>query len=477
MYNGASARIYNPRPDPLERGPPKRVNREESHIGERIAASKKRISWKFTLGDAETTHEVVLTHSIMSYKKVWIGTGTLILVLVEFDGRQMHMSSTATPGDWSFVMVLDGSNNVIEVRINDVETEEVPKYDLVIDRVPFRRWDVFRRRKGPITPSPYGYPQSHAPTSGFATHRWGPGGMAGPNDQQGSTTRDEGPKQRSNSFRSSRENRRPSQQSGQPGPDFQNPHGTGYQPQAAAGHHAGQSTSPNVQPQQATASPPRPAPSQPKQPEINLIDDSAPQITMSAQSLLFDPLASYAQPAPAPAQNPRTASSPNFTNNFANTASSPSQPTQNYVDPFGGVTQSLSAKPVAQAINLDPLASQNSSYLQANRPAPQQQQQQAMFAAPNGQYAQGAGAFASPPRGYQNDPMPTAPMSNVSLGGMQMSMQQQQAPTGGTPPTKTGTNVNYNISHFMSPVEVNNVRSPQDTKTINIDPFAGMGTR
>ncbi|KAJ0400156.1 hypothetical protein P43SY_007175 [Pythium insidiosum] len=121
MYSGGgggnAARIYNPRPDPLERGPPKRVNRDESHIGEMVAASKKRISWTFTLGDAETVHEVVLVHSVMSYKKV-----------VEFDGRQMHYSATATPGDWSFVMILDGTNNVIEVRINDLESADVPKY-------------------------------------------------------------------------------------------------------------------------------------------------------------------------------------------------------------------------------------------------------------------------------------------------------------------------------------------------------------
>lgn len=70
MYTGNAARIYNPRPDPAERGPPKRVAREESHIGEMVAASKKRISWKFTLGEADTVHEVVLVHSIMSYKKV-----------------------------------------------------------------------------------------------------------------------------------------------------------------------------------------------------------------------------------------------------------------------------------------------------------------------------------------------------------------------------------------------------------------------
>jgi hypothetical protein len=74
MYAGNAARIYNPRPDPAERGPPKRLTREETHIGEMVAASKKRIAWKFALGESDTIHEVVLVHSIMSYKKVCLRT-------------------------------------------------------------------------------------------------------------------------------------------------------------------------------------------------------------------------------------------------------------------------------------------------------------------------------------------------------------------------------------------------------------------
>jgi hypothetical protein len=81
-------RVYNPRPDPAEVGPPRRVNREESHVGEMVASSKRRIAWTFTLGESDTIHEVVLVHSILSYKKV-----------VEFDGRQMHFSSTVKRAD------------------------------------------------------------------------------------------------------------------------------------------------------------------------------------------------------------------------------------------------------------------------------------------------------------------------------------------------------------------------------------------
>ncbi|RLN49437.1 hypothetical protein BBJ29_000110 [Phytophthora kernoviae] len=164
MYSVNAARIYNPQPDPLERGPPKRVQREESHIGEMVAASKKRVTWRFTLGESDRVHEAVLLHSVMSYKKV-----------IQFDGRQMHFSSTAVMGDWNFSMILEGLNVVMEVRINDMESGEVPKYDFVIDRIPFRRWDVYRRKKHAITTATYTQPNA-APGNAYGTHRWGPGG-------------------------------------------------------------------------------------------------------------------------------------------------------------------------------------------------------------------------------------------------------------------------------------------------------------
>jgi hypothetical protein len=68
-YQNAT-RIYNPHPDPLEKGPPKRVDRQEQHLGEMVASSKKRVTWTFTLGESDTIHEIVLTHSVLSYKKV-----------------------------------------------------------------------------------------------------------------------------------------------------------------------------------------------------------------------------------------------------------------------------------------------------------------------------------------------------------------------------------------------------------------------
>ena len=73
MYGGNVVRVRNPQLDLLERGPPKRIVREEEHIGELVAASKKRVLWRFSLGEADRKHEVVLVHSLMSYKKVDYG--------------------------------------------------------------------------------------------------------------------------------------------------------------------------------------------------------------------------------------------------------------------------------------------------------------------------------------------------------------------------------------------------------------------
>ncbi|OWZ24865.1 hypothetical protein PHMEG_00048 [Phytophthora megakarya] len=323
MYSSNAARIYNPQPDPLERGPPKRVLREEQHIGEMVAASKKRVTWRFTLGESDRTHEVVLIHSVMSYKKV-----------VQYDGRQMHFSSTATMGDWSFTMILDGLNLVMEVRINDVEAADVPKYDFVIDRIPFRRWDVYRRKKHAITTATYGQPNA-APGNAFGTHRWGPGGATSQNEHQpprgsftgnsrdsfngnsqeprertssrgsftgNSPTSDrtqsfshQGARSRTSSSQSTGSNGRTRSFSGQ-----QN----GQQGFSNVQQHGGQRSSLQEQsPSPATTNthpttnthrqpPPAPAASKPKkQPEINLIDDFGPSVSVSAQSLVFDPLA------------------------------------------------------------------------------------------------------------------------------------------------------------------------------------------
>ncbi|CAK4080742.1 unnamed protein product [Aphanomyces euteiches] len=160
---GDVVRVYGGKVDPLERGPPKRVTHMVDNIGEHISASKKRASWKFTLGESDTVHEVVLLHSIMSTKKV-----------VELDGREQYHASTMTPGDWTLVLMLEGTNTAIEVRINEYETAEIPKYDLLIDRVPYRKMDVYRRNnKKLVNAAGHRNENEHIQTGGYHESHWG----------------------------------------------------------------------------------------------------------------------------------------------------------------------------------------------------------------------------------------------------------------------------------------------------------------
>ncbi|ETI37672.1 hypothetical protein, variant 2 [Phytophthora nicotianae] len=467
MYSGNAARIYNPQPDPLERGPPKRVLREEQHIGEMVAASKKRVTWRFTLGESDRTHEVVLIHSIMSYKKV-----------VQYDGRQMHFSSTATLGDWNFSMILDGLNMVMEVRINDMESAEVPKYDFVIDRIPFRRWDVYRRKKHAITTATYAQPSAPSGNA-YGTHRWGPNGATPPSQNEpqpsgglfsgsnrGSFTGNnpasdrtqsfghQGARSRSSSGHSTGSNGRTRSFSGQ-----QNGQ------QSFSGQQSGQRSS--LQEQRApntTASnsnrqpPPAPAAQKPKkQSEINLIDDFGPSVSVSAQSLIFDPLASakISSTGDSIASNSSQQQVPQHQQQLAPPAAAIPQPAA-YVDPFASVAAPVMTKP-ASSINLDPFAAQNASSYQQ---PPQQQQQQPIRQMTMGCQQQQTGM-----------PMGTP------LGGMAMQQQGMRGCiTGQQQPVASGGmgNVNYSISQLMNPANLQTGQQNQQSKSINIDPFASL---
>ncbi|KAG7393595.1 hypothetical protein PHYPSEUDO_007432 [Phytophthora pseudosyringae] len=471
MYSGNAARIYNPQPDPLERGPPKRVLREEQHIGEMVAASKKRVSWRFTLGEADRTHEMVLVHSVMSYKKV-----------VQYDGRQMHFSATATMGDWSFSMILDGLNVVMEVRINDMESADVPKYDFVIDRIPFRRWDVYRRKKHTITTATYAQPNA-PPGNAYGTHRWGPGGAIPPSQIEPQPARGSFTGSNRDSFTG---NSRGSFTGNSPTSDRTQSFGhQGSRSRTSSGHSSNgrtrsfsgqqngqqgfggqrsplQEQSAPFAPSPAATNahrPPPPAPAAPKpkkQPEINLIDDFGPSVSVSAQSLIFDPLvsanmsstgdAAVTNPAPLQRQAPPVAAI--------------SQPAP-YTDPFASVAAPVMAK-AAGSINLDPFASHNSASYQQQQPA----RHMAM-----GNMGQGTG--------FQQ---PIGIPLVVPMGGMAMQQPQHYQGvrgsfTGQQQPIATGGmgNVNYNISQLMNPANLQTGQQNQQGKSINIDPFASIG--
>ncbi|RQM18303.1 hypothetical protein DD237_000069 [Peronospora effusa] len=459
MYSGNVTRIYNLEPDPLEHGPPKRVVREEQHIGEIVASSKKRVSWRFTLGDSDRTHEVVLVHSIMSYKK--------------FNGRQIHFSSTARLGDWNCTMILDELNLVMEVRINDMESAEVPKYDFVIDKVPFRRWDVFRRKKYTNTTATCAQ-LSVSSGNAYGTHRWGPSGPT-PSSQnesrlqrgsfagclepvtgstRGSFTGGSPTTDHTQSFglQSARSSTSLEQSDGHVRSSFgqQNEQLGSSSVQQYGGKRSSLQDQRQLHP--ATA-----APKPKKQPEINLIDDFGPTISVSAQSLIFDPLASILLTGDSAATNVPQQEQPKQDRHQyqAPPIGAVSQPAT-YADPFASVATPVMVKPAGH-INLDPFANPNASktYQQIQQPTRQMPRyQQPMMGMPSG-----------------------AAMRGMAL---QQQSEVQSSVTGQQPAFSGMSNVNYSISQLMDPASLMDRASlqkdqDQQGKSINIDAFAGLG--
>ncbi|ETV82893.1 hypothetical protein H257_04668 [Aphanomyces astaci] len=236
--------------DPLERGPPKRVGHMVENVGSNIASSKKRASWKFTFGDSDKVHEVVLLHSVMSAKKV-----------VEYDGREKYHVALISPGDWSIILMLEHRNTAIEVRINEFESPDMPRYDLLIDRAPFRKMDVYRRNNKKLVGANGSQGNAYQPASGhghiqqggYHQSHWGPGDAASDVDD------DHAP----------------------------------VVPCSEASYSKDKAKSTSTK---KTAPPP----------EINLIDTSIPEITPPVHSIVFDPLVT----GPAPPAYPTQAASP-----------------------------------------------------------------------------------------------------------------------------------------------------------------------
>nr|CCA20721.1 conserved hypothetical protein [Albugo laibachii Nc14] len=388
------SRLYNPRPDPNEIGPPKRVNRMEDHIGEVVAASKRRVTWQFTLGESETIHTVVLTHSIMSYKKC-----------IEFDGHQVHYSNTATMSDWSHKMYLEHTDYSLEVRINDTGGEEVPKYDLVINRIPYRHWDVHRRRK--LLPSSGGYepiykpsaqPVAPAPVS-FGTQKWGAkGNESTPRDSSkafGSTlgSQEVISEHNANSVTAGKEARRP-----------------------ISTRRAEREKAKQIEKKVDV-----------KQPEINLIDEMAPEIVTTAQELLFDPL----RKTSASTINTNVPTQGNLAQNT---------PVPDLIDPFNTLYQPQITKPFEQMV-LDPLAPRRHS--SSNFASVPFNSSEANY------FGRPTNTTAIPPA------LPVQPRSVSAL-------------------PSNAASCNFNISQLMNPIDINGAKPIQGKKGINIDAFAEL---
>lgn len=147
-------------------------------------------------------------------------------------------------------------------------------------------------------------------------------------------------------------------------------------------------------------------------------------------------------------------------------------------------------------MNLDPLASQNSTYMQRtiNQSAPSFAsagtstiQQHAQLQGMGVNMGMGMNSMGTNPSmsgmnpGMSTNPFVMAPMQQkphqqqafgMNSGGMPVYPTQHY---GNVPPNKPAPGgVNYNISQLMNPMDVNIATNAQQAKTINIDPFAGM---
>ncbi|KAF0686258.1 Aste57867_21963 [Aphanomyces stellatus] len=362
--SGEVVRVYGgAKPDPLEKGPAKRVTHMVDNVGGTIASSKKRASWKFTLGDSDTVHEVILFHSVMSAKKV-----------VSYDGKEQYHHAVITPGDWTLTLMLD-NNTPVEVRINEYETPDIPKYDLLINRVAYRKMDVYRRNKKTGSAGhDEGYHQSH----------WGPGGV----------------------------------ESSAP---------VAPAPGALVREKSGKRAA--------------------KDPEINLIDTSMPEVTVPVNTLVFDPLVTT---PPLPVQHSGAKSPVNLNAFFPN-----GQP-QNY-DPFAAAMQPPPCQ--AQAFVLP-------DHLQHHHQQQQQQQQQYQPQQYQQQPTNGYGGFMQMP-----------PPQQIPRQGMVVPGQYVTPPTPNPVyPPSYNPQANLNISNMMNPMQVANgyPTKKANTPDININPFAGM---
>ncbi|KAI9916596.1 hypothetical protein PsorP6_017005 [Peronosclerospora sorghi] len=119
-----------------------RVSKEVENIGERVAISKKRITWSFVLAGSEQVHTVILEHSRISAKK-----------LLKLDGRRLFSSEQyATNWHYDFDVGAD-PGTPFRVLIQDVTTSVVDQgkletlYDLVADGV---KWDHLGERFLPV---------------------------------------------------------------------------------------------------------------------------------------------------------------------------------------------------------------------------------------------------------------------------------------------------------------------------------------
>ncbi|OQR86116.1 hypothetical protein ACHHYP_10929 [Achlya hypogyna] len=92
-------------------GPPAlRVGLEIENIGERVAASKKRLSWRFVFDGSEEVHTVTLEHSRVTAKK-----------RVKLDGKRIGASESYAAGPWTFDFTVPSHAQIpFQIIIKDI---------------------------------------------------------------------------------------------------------------------------------------------------------------------------------------------------------------------------------------------------------------------------------------------------------------------------------------------------------------------
>ncbi|OQS06469.1 hypothetical protein THRCLA_20372 [Thraustotheca clavata] len=138
--------------------PALRVGLEIENIGERVPASKKRVSWRFVFNGSEEVHTVMLEHSRVSAKK-----------RVKLDGKRIGASESYANGPWTFdfnvasrpdmpfqIIIKDinqlsfverakakanlTADNLYLLLIDDQEWDTLPERELKYERFASEKW-------------------------------------------------------------------------------------------------------------------------------------------------------------------------------------------------------------------------------------------------------------------------------------------------------------------------------------------------
>jgi len=116
-----------------------RVSKSIENIGERIAMSKKRVTWTFEFTDSQRIHTVILEHSRLSSKK-----------RVKVDGESICKQEKFASGDWVYSFSFNGYEDlefIISIKdttkkVNKSDTDDA--YNLLVNN---KLWEDYPERQ------------------------------------------------------------------------------------------------------------------------------------------------------------------------------------------------------------------------------------------------------------------------------------------------------------------------------------------